>query len=135
MVGYCDREYNGPEYTFIDPDDGRLVRKTLCEDRDCNTVLREVYEVKRLVHTDKDEALSALGRDGTEVLRGLQDALRDCGDQSRVITDLETVELAHNSLHDRTFSVLYENSEHDAAFLIYFERNRITETQTSSKTL
>lgn len=135
MVAHCDREFNGPEYTFLDPEERQLVRKTLCEDRDCNIVLREVYDVKRLVHTDEDEALSAKGRDGTEVLSRLQDALRDCGDQSRVITDLERVELAHNSLHDRTFSVLYEDAELDAAFLIYFERNRVTETQTSSKTL
>lgn len=135
MVMECEREFNGPEYTFIDAEDTRLVRKTLCSDRDCDIVLREDYNVERLIHVDSDETFPPMGGTCEELLTSLENQLNDCDDQSRVITDIPSVTLSHGELHDDSFSVLYEYPEDEEVFLLYFEQTRIAQRQTSLREL
>ncbi len=134
MVTDCEQGFNGPSYTFIDIDETRLVRKTLCEDRDCDAVLRETYDVTSCVRVDTDEELSPHGRTCQELLQTADQQLEDC-DESRSIIDIPTAELAHNDLHDDTFSILYEHPDLEKAFLLYFKQTRVTQTQSAPKTL
>lgn len=135
MVTYCDQEFNGPEYSFLNPDDACLVRTTLCEDRDCDTVLREIYDVTRCIHVDEDEEFAPESATCQEVLQAVEQQLQESEDGSRRITDVENAELSHNELHDDTFSILYEHPDLGDAFLLYFSQTRISQTTTAPKML